>query len=598
MIKNNESRRIHILRDSLARKIAAGEVIDRPFSVIRELLDNSLDAGAANIEIRTLQGGLTEILVLDDGTGMGGEDLEICCSPHATSKITSEDDLLAISSLGFRGEALASIAAVSRLEITSRMSADEAASKLTIHGGKRIGFEAAKGNKGSHIRCGDLFYNMPARKRFLKRASAESAMCRNIVLEKSLPFYEKAFRFFTDNKLKTFLPPASRSERILAAFPENLDKKFIEEEQCRGEGFEVTGVFTSPDLYRKDRKFIQVFINNRRVWEYPLVQAVEYGYSNFLPGGSYPYAFLFIKMDPELVDFNIHPAKKEVRLKQSGELHHAIVTMVKEIRTFSIHIPRLVHSGDQYSSGGFQFGGAVPPVSPLVGDNSSSYTGGREHEKKPSIFQDYLDDKPLPDIAGELWSGPKFDVQGTMPSDIRYLGRIMGVFLLAEYGERLFIIDQHAAHERLLMEHFRSRKTVQTLLIPIDFDTEPEEEVYINAHLTEFKEIGITLNRTDKGDGDSSSWQVTQIPESCSGEEDHIIEVLKGLGGASKNLETEFYAGMACRAAVKDGDPVDNVTALKLIEGTFQLDNARCPHGRPIWYEISKNDLFKLVGRT
>jgi len=314
---------IKALDAETARKIAAGEVIDRPAAVIRELLDNAIDAGASKVQVEISGGGIDRIRVTDNGCGMSREDLAICTDTHTTSKISTAEDLLSLHSLGFRGEALSSIKAVSDLEITSTRSGP-AAWKLQL--GKIL---PARLNAGTVVQVENLFENFPARKQFLKRAAVETALCRTIFLDKALPHYRTEMRFITDGELRFLLPPAqSLRERCLAAFSFKEPEALFFEIEGSGEHFSFRIVLGSPDAVRSDKRAIMVFVNGRRITEFGLIQAIEYGSEGYFPNGGHPVAFLFLTVEPSRVDFNIHPAKKEARFQDYGAIHHAVSSAV------------------------------------------------------------------------------------------------------------------------------------------------------------------------------------------------------------------------------------------------------------------------------
>ncbi|HUX12188.1 MAG TPA: DNA mismatch repair endonuclease MutL, partial [Spirochaetia bacterium] len=457
---------IHVLRDEVARKIAAGEVVERPHSVVRELLDNALDAGAGEIQIHLSKGGMQQIRVVDDGAGMGIADLELCWLPHATSKIETEEDLATTRSLGFRGEALSSIATVARLEIVSTPSDGNPAGRLVVHGGTRIALQPWRGPKGTSVDVGELFYSLPARRKFLRTAGAESAMCRLVILDRALAFPGTGFRYFTEGSLKAFFPsargpavhnagfdegptPRELERRILQVFPNVVEQAFLKTVSGSGPGFSFNAVLETPDLFRTDRKFIQIFVNRRRIWDFAFVQAVEYAFAGYLPGGRYPIAFLFINVDPRLVDFNIHPAKREARFRNAAEIHHRIVEVLGSF--LAANAKRIAVSGFQSASTLLDGFAADRPVR----------TGG----DKTAVRNAQPAGGVLPSPSGHNSVG--FDLKNRLdPGEktaVRYLGQIMGLFLVAEIDDRLLVVDQHAAHERLLFDRFMSGGPVQSL---------------------------------------------------------------------------------------------------------------------------------------
>ncbi|MBR5672693.1 MAG: DNA mismatch repair endonuclease MutL, partial [Spirochaetales bacterium] len=324
----SEERRIHVLDKVTASKIAAGEVIDRTSSVVRELLDNAIDAGAAEISVYLTGGGIKEIRVIDNGSGMSKADLDICFLPHSTSKLSSADDLFNIQTMGFRGEALASIAASAKLEITTSLDGFKGCT-ISIDGGNIKDFGAVKANKGTVVSVQDLFCYLPARRKFLKSPAAETSSCRTVFYEKALAFPGITFRLFLDGKLTSYLPAATLKKRVADAYPSLAPEKLYHQVEAKCDGYSVTILFPGVEVVRRDRRDIHIYVNNRPIQEFALVQAVCYGLSAYFPGGTYPAAFVFIQIDPALVDFNIHPTKRECKLRNQSQIYGAITNMIR-----------------------------------------------------------------------------------------------------------------------------------------------------------------------------------------------------------------------------------------------------------------------------
>jgi DNA mismatch repair protein MutL len=330
-------RPVALLPPEVSRRIAAGEVIERPASVVRELLDNSLDAAAGSIDVSWEGGGVELIRVHDDGRGMTAEDLELCWHPHATSKIRSIEDLDTSRTLGFRGEALASVAAVSDLEIRTYRSGDTTGTALRVRHAEAPETGPAPPVPGTIVEVRQLFANLPARRRFLSRAQAESQAIRNVVLDKALPFPSIRFSHSTGSGETRVLPVHSLIERVGAVFGSPVPVESLHHVSGSGEGFSLTVVAAEPAIVRRDRRLIRIFVNNRRVQEYALVQAVEYAYRDVQHGGLFPAAAVLVDIDPALVDFNIHPAKREVRLRTGSEIHHRLVEILRSfLRTWTV----------------------------------------------------------------------------------------------------------------------------------------------------------------------------------------------------------------------------------------------------------------------
>ena len=559
------SRRIRILRDEVSRKIAAGEVIDRPFSIVRELLDNSIDSGATAIDVFLESGGLGRVRVVDDGAGMGREDLEVCWKPHATSKIESEEDLLRVSTLGFRGEALSSIAVCSRLTITSSPSAVEPAHRLSVAGGELQGLEACEGRKGTIVDVADLFHNYPARRKFLRSVSAETTLCRSIFLDRALSHPSIAFRLYGDGEVKLSLPAASLLHRAALCYAQQLDPRMLVESSTDGNGFTVRVIAGRPELRRRDRKLIQIFVNRRRVSEFSLMQAVEYGFSGFVPGGWYPIAFVFVEIDPDLIDFNIHPAKKEVRFRNLPDVHTSVVSAVKAglVPGGAVLRPHASHGEGGYWS-----------IVPATGPQTAS-SAGRGRQTLPLIPREKQESPAMETGAG-----------------IRFLGQVFGVFLIFELSGRLLILDQHAAHERLIFERLGARAPrMQEMLFPLSFDVTEDEDARLRRVMEELRVEGIEVRRVG-----SRSYEISAIAEDLRPlREESLVELVRGAGG--DQWRDSFRATAACRLAIKDGDVVDPVTARELCAQALTLAVPRCPHGRPIWHELSEEALRKLVDR-
>jgi len=569
--------RIRILDPSVARKIAAGEVIERPQSVVRELLDNAIDASATSIDIHLEGGGNDLVRVVDNGIGMGPDDLDRCYLPHATSKITSDQDLLRVTTLGFRGEALASIAAVSRLTVTSReRDADGPAFRVEVHAGKLEKSGQAGGPPGTSVEAEGLFFNMPARKQFLKRPQSEFGMVKSVVSERALAYPEIAFRLFSNGEPKLVLQPAGLVERINTVYPQRIEPAKLHVLHGAGEGFEFTIVAGEPSASRRDRKMIQTFVNGRRIRDYGLTQAIEYSYREHLHGGLFPVCLILLDCSPETVDFNIHPAKREVRLRHFPRIHRAIVDSLSAyLQPFNRSA-----SGTEYR------------------DESPDLDWYMRHPHRDNIERTTFDlsrSFEVPERTGfvaETGESAGIPAVGESGTPFRYLGQLFGLFLVAEVGDTLYLVDQHAAHEKIIFDRLRSGSTSQDLLVPVEFETEPEESAVLDDHLADLERLGLRLERNGE-----HGWRVTGVPASVEIETEDLVEMVLDLAGQPSDFERQLYASMSCRAAVMDGDIIARETAVSIIRDSLGMKNARCPHGRPIWAEFSRDTLMHLVGR-
>ena len=671
---------VKTLNPEVARKIAAGEVIDRPNAIIRELMDNAIDSGADSITVEINEGGIEKTRIVDNGCGMTKEDLSSCARPHATSKISSETDLLNLTTLGFRGEALSSIAAVCRLSIISggyKMRASITEDHI---------IEPATPLEGTIVQAEGLFENFPARRQFLKRPASETLMCKNTFVEKSLPNTGISFRFIQDGEIRLDLPKGQTlPERFVKAMELREDTRLFNLiENSSGEknpdwSFKI--VIGEPGVYRNNKKNIYIFVNGRRIQEYSLAQAIEYGSQGYFPNGTFPVAAAFITVNPSLVDFNIHPAKKEARFKDISSLHHGISTAVKKFfsdytnrtmkaqaekikkipETFLFEPEKLaakaLEQSESENRAGMETAGITPYESEashfgvrsrFFGGTSStrsmmtretplnSWTGyaskNASYEKK-SLFEEpeqkfnagnennapeilekkekmqeiigFMDKaisaysgntKKTPEIsADEIQNEEKPFTETQQKDDFHFIGSALGTFLIAEKNNTLYIIDKHAAHERMLFDQImKNPESAQTLLIPYVIETaSKKDDEYLESIKNELKKVGFTCE--NKGNG---RWEFTTLHERWNGTEEELYHALLDIKANPKDLIYTVAASTACRAAVKDGTILEDSAAEKIARGALRLDDPHCPHGRPCYTTITRENLFHLVRRT
>ena len=622
---------IRILPPDEARKIAAGEVIERPASLVREFIDNAIDAKSPLIEVVLEGGGVKKTEVRDFGIGMGRSNLALACLPHATSKIRSINDLNLVKSLGFRGEALAAACAVSSIEIITSTDGreawrletgpaapanmDEAAAHADFPGGDSLHIESARRVRGTTVRAKFLFDSIPARKRFLKRDSSEANLCKNIFIDKALAFPNIAFRFIVDGKLKLFFPIVeSRRERFATALLHSGESAFLHEIEALGEGFSAGIVLGGPELSRQDRRTQYIFANGRRVFDYSLQQALEFGSQGWFPNGLHPVCALFIDIDPRLADFNIHPAKREARFTCHAEIHHAV--------TSALH--RFVHSsalGPSVFDIAASQTGETDRLDGIDGTGRTGETGGFFTGEKQSGFSDnygsgrwnetgalmaaenqmlYMAEK-----AGGLppqWEGNAEGAVGDAAAcsdrdkpGLRFLGYLFNFFILAADGDTFYMVDQHAAHERILYEKFIAGPIArQPLLVPIPFTTESaEDDDFLAKKQPELKKLGLVIKKTEG----ENSWVLEELPMLWRLSDGETIREVLNLRQAGENIAEHWAETIACHAAIRDGDRLDAASAVRLAGEAIKLHTKRCPHGRPIMTIINKTELLKSVKR-
>jgi DNA mismatch repair protein MutL len=587
---------IRVLPPETARLIAAGEVIDRPASALRELVDNAIDSGATELSIRIEEGGIGLLRVVDDGSGMSREDLELSILPHATSKIRTADDLLWVRSLGFRGEALASIAAASRLEITSKDSSSPSAHRLVSEPGSAPRMEACAGRRGTIVSATGLFKDFPARRQFLKRPQAEAALCRQVYEDKALAHPLVGFRFESGAGAPEILKAGSLLGRV-SALHDEAPFEFLHDLGFSGAGFEGRVVIAGPSFSRPDRRLMQAFVNRRRVQDWGLLGALDYAFSGYLPGGLHPIAFLFLEMDPALADFNIHPAKKEVRFKDPDSPRRAIISAIQAFLSElarrdpaqSMPDPLAILGSDASSEPELELVPAsLPSGQPSGGQRGGGWppypSGGAIDSARP----DWSDFDQVRERAAAGQS-PNLPPARLAP-DFRYLGRALGPFLVFEREDAIWFLDQHAAHERMLFDELCARPPEsQELLVPETVEGEgDEDDRLLGEAAPRLAEAGFRLER------EVSSWLVAAAPAALAkGAAAAALEIAREGGDALRAAR----AMAACRAAVKDGDELDDQAAEALIARALALPEPRCPHGRPIWTRVTREQLYRLVRR-
>ena len=612
-------RPVRILPPEVARKIAAGEVIDRPNAIVRELMDNAIDSGADSITVEIYGGGIDKIRVIDNGSGMSREDMEIAATPHATSKISSEQDLLNLSTLGFRGEALSSIAAVSKLTIVSGEY------KLETSVTEKNKITQVTPFNGTTVQSENLFQNFPARRMFLKRSTTEGKMCFNTFIEKALPFCNIEFRFYQDVELKLNLPKKdSIQKRFTAAcdYGRQKDLFFTQKNHAQDNSWSFELIIGEPGIYRNDRKEISIFVNNRKISEYSLMQAIEYGCMGYFPNGTHPVAALFVTIDSKLVDFNIHPAKKEVRFKDINELHHSVSnttasffknSTIKSLKpeldasyyenTFS---KELFQSPVSQSDTDYTGESGLSRYERLNAPTSTNSFKSIEEKSYNSDLRSVFMNNSKATYAQKLAemayqedekTEPQTDSipQNAVNSDsIKYFGTTLGVFLLVEKDNTLYLIDQHAAHERILYDSIMTTKAKsQKLLIPYQLESQSTaDDEYLESVKDQLEEKGFILKNNGNG-----SWQITEVHERWTGTERDLQTLLLDQKIAPDKILTYIAASTACKAAVKDGYYLDPETAKELAVKALSLPDPHCPHGRPVWTAITKEKMFELVKR-
>ncbi|MBR5098046.1 MAG: DNA mismatch repair endonuclease MutL [Spirochaetales bacterium] len=576
----------------VASRIAAGEVVERPSSVLRELMDNAIDAKATKISVYIEQGGIKSLTVIDNGSGMSAEDLELACKSHATSKVSTLEDLFNLRTLGFRGEALSSISACSRLTINSngnRITVDNGVQSQVVPGGIE---------RGTSVCMEDLFENIPARKLFLKRPQSEATECKKTFVEKALGFPEVEFLFFSEGELILHYEQSDRKTRAVRIMSQ--DKSFMPAKvlqmSYKGDNTELLAISSDPSCYKRDRAQIKILVNNRIIDSYQLVQAITSAYSAALPGGAFPYFYLFIDDNPSLVDFNIHPTKRECKIRNQSQIYGAITTMIRQALLKKEYETDEREPASQKPlfepSKQPEIIAETPPHYGRSADSSNTTRPARPASSSkpfdPSWFENA---KTILAKTEQKRAASEVSTTKIIP-EYRYIGQAFNTFLIVELKDSLMFIDQHALHERLLYDEIRAQKDVQRLMVPYSFEVDRSVDDYLLQNSVIYSDYGIELTRKEP-----LLWEMASMPAACRKNEQEIVSYIQTQTGDIESVQKGLFAIIACHAAIKAGDELDSVTAMQLVRRCFELDRMVCPHGRDFTFSVSKEYLYREVGR-
>lgn len=620
------------LSDELSNKIAAGEVVERPASVVKELVENAIDADSTVIEIDIEEAGLASIRVLDNGEGMENEDCKRAFRRHATSKIKDENDLFRVRTLGFRGEALPSIASVSHLEITTS-TGEGAGTKLMLQGGNIISESRSSSRKGTEIVVSNLFFNTPARLKYMKTVHTELGNITDVVNRIALAHPEVSIRLRHHGKNLLQTNGNGDVRHVLAAIYGTAVAKKMLPLHVSSLDFEVKGYIALPEITRASRNYMSSVINGRYIKNFPLVKAVHEGYHTLLPIGRHPITFIEITMDPILVDVNVHPSKLEVRLSKETELHDLIRDGIKDVFKQQQLIPsaQLPKKSAPVMKNEQQFmtfdekpaERKVPEKAPMP-----SYSPMKLSSvvKEPVEIEDELPSEQLEThsvaetkqrmeehAVSEEWpeafeQEPAQEQQQTSSERVPIMypiGQMHGTYILAQNENGLYIIDQHAAQERIKYEYFREKvgeiePEVQDMIVPLTFHYSTNEALIIEQHQQELESVGVFLESFG-----SNSYIVRCHPAWFpKGEEAELIEeiiqqVLDSKNIDIKKLREEAAIMMSCKGSIKANRHLRNDEIKALLDDLRSTsDPFTCPHGRPIMIHHSTYEMEKMFKRV
>jgi DNA mismatch repair protein MutL len=612
----SEMNRIHLLPEQVANQIAAGEVIERPASVLKELLENALDAGATQVDVQIGAGGRSLVAVTDNGSGMSRDDALLCLERHATSKLRESDDLDRIASYGFRGEAIPSIASVSKFRLRTREPDAIAGTELFIEGGKLRDVHEIGLAPGTQIEVRSLFYNLPARRKFLRTEATESAHLRQVMLLAGLARPEVGFTLaFDDQPPQRWMADEDLRQRLVSVFGADWMELTLPLEAQSGE-LRLHGFIGKPGVSRAARGEELFFINRRPVENRTLHFGLLEGYHNSLMKGRYPLAVLFLEMDPSGVDVNIHPAKREVRFHDDFTLRQFIVKAVQETLQSYGGTPAAKFTFDEPSPNvAAVHDPRLPSESPIA--NTSPFPASEqkisdvprpplqlEKESEPLASQPTL---PLPEEMLPRPSVPRPEPLITNRLGLHVVGCVGNLYLVAESPDGMVLIDQHAAHERVLFEQMLKRMALQDpasqqLLFPVTLEFLPREADFVRAQVEPLQRAGVGIAPFGASAFLIDALPAMVKPRDVAGFIRNILTDLQQEGGEtrkSRRVSEEVVAKTVCRHAVKANDVLRPAEWDQLLHDLLACELPyTCPHGRPTMIELSFTELEKKFGRT
>jgi DNA mismatch repair protein MutL len=601
---------IAVLPDELASQIAAGEVVERPASALKELLENAMDAGASRVGIEIEGGGITRLSVLDDGSGMSEEDAVLSLARHATSKLRSFADLTRLASYGFRGEALPSIASVSRLSIRTRRAEAPSGVELSVEGGLRPSLRPVGCAPGTLVEVRDLFFNVPARRKFLRSSGTEAGHVTEVVESLALANPRLALTLKRDGRLiRQWLRVSDRRERAALA----LDEEFAE---CRGERgpLGVEAYVTRPERARTGAGGLRILVNGRPIRDRALAVAVAQAYGSVLERGRYPRGVVYLELPPELVDFNVHPQKLEIRFADPRAVSDALYQVLASQLGRGFSSPTPVRSSDRRPSEPAP--DAHDPQRPSEGSDEGEPPSDAKGDRSRPEGEPLERQSPLPlrvESPRAAWSraqtvAVRAPIADGVAAFVYRHGQVDASALVADAASPaarcLFIIDQHAAAERVTFDRIRRQYQArqvasQALLFPVEVQLTPEEAEFLEANASEFAALGMDLRL--RGTQWVSVHGVPRLLERVGPEQllrDLLAETMRQGGRGFSGAVDLALATLACHGSLRSGDAVSPAEARALLAALDGADFAgHCPHGRPIVSFTPWNELLRKVGR-
>jgi DNA mismatch repair protein MutL len=592
---------IRLLPRQLVDQIAAGEVVERPASVVKELVENAIDAGAQRIEVSVEGGGVDRIVVADDGGGIAADELPLAIASHATSKISSSDDLAAIGTMGFRGEALASIASVSRLSITSRVTGSDAGARIEVDGGVASEVRPAGCPVGTVVEVRQLFHNVPARRKFLRTAGTELGRIEEVLESIALCRPDVAFRLVADGKTRVDLPATTDARRrVLAVLGESIADGLLEvtADTVLEGGAPITlwGLVGRPSLARGSGRALRFALNGRAVLDRTLAHAVKEAFRGLVDPGRTPIAFVAVEMDPSLVDVNVHPAKTEVRFRQPNFVHQCVMRAVRDALRAADLVPSFTLMPHAHS---------LVPAIPTTRTNHINHS----NPTNPTDFSDFA----ALAVDRALYATPPVALVSAAPETLhgnrtaRRVMQVHGSYLVVEDAEGILVVDQHALHERGMFEELKTRIASsplesQRMLVPVAIETDPRAVEAIADAGPLLERLGIELGAVGP-----RAVLVHAYPTFLLGRGVEPAAFVPGLlAQIAEDGHADFESAlhsvldmMACKASVKAGDRLSPTEIDALLDLRDRIERGTaCPHGRPTALRITMRDLERNFGRS
>ncbi|MEW6515856.1 MAG: DNA mismatch repair endonuclease MutL [candidate division FCPU426 bacterium] len=585
MRKPSQTQGIRLLSPDVANLIAAGEVVERPAAVVKELIENALDAGALNIEVTSHQAGFGELKVVDDGKGIPSHEAELALQRHATSKIYQAEDLQQIETYGFRGEALAAISSVSKIEMLTRLKSHSDGFLVQAEGGRILQTRQAGCAPGTSVAVRELFYNTPARRRFMKSDSTEESHIVTAVELAALANLDVSFKLTCNNREILFCPPSQTLETRLRDLYQKSTPKRLLEVYLEAGGVEIKGVLGSVAEHQGTRNYMRWFVNQRPVEHRGISHAVLQVYQPLLPKGKFPFAFIFVELPPQLVDVNVHPTKREVKFRDESAIHKIILNAVKtalEPSNPASWIPPTIKD--------------LPTESPAPKTNQSlpfdvnAWNPSQVRESIATYFNSSLDENS------------SLEQNTSVPGHFLNILGLVGKKYFAGYDEEgFFIIDQHAAHERLIYEELLNNSgdiKKQLLLVPIQVELNAGEFNLLMGIKEILDKSGIDFTVAGK-----NVIMINSQPHFFNGDIYLVIKEILETGHENDKIDhkiqEKIFKAIACKSAVKAGERLHEVQIQTLIQRLKQHNIIQtCPHGRPYIFRISWSELDKIFKRN